>query len=108
MIDDKLPMGYSSPKYTKMGPNGAWWGPLLEKAAAKYYGHYQRMSGGWMPDAWDMLTAQPSSSLSTNLSVDQLWASLLKWEEAKMVMSTGCFTTYERNADGSYKLSSDG
>lgn len=75
MIDDNLPMSGTStrPLYTKMGPNGAWWGPLLEKAGAKYYGHYQRMTGGWMTDAWDMLTAQPSYSFSTELDVKDIW-----------------------------------
>jgi hypothetical protein len=71
-IDDHLPGSLSwdkktlRPSYTKMGPYGGWWGPFLEKAAAKYYGHYYRMTGGWMSDAFDMLTGQPTSSFSNN------------------------------------------
>lgn len=97
MIDDKLPMASwgNRPLYTKKGPNGAWWGPLLEKAGAKYYGHYYRMTGGWMSDAWDMLTSQPVRSFSTsNITPDQIWDKLVAWENAKVIMSTGCFTTY--------------
>jgi hypothetical protein len=28
-----------------MGKNGAWWAPLIEKAAAKYVGFYKKMHG---------------------------------------------------------------
>jgi hypothetical protein len=102
MIDDKLPgNGVGSkfrPVFTKRGPNGAWWGPLLEKAAAKYWGHYQAMSGGWMSDAFDMLTGQPVESFgNSKLSIDDIWTRIHEWEQKQVIMSTGCFKTKDSN-----------
>lgn len=59
VIDDRLPYkereyvsGNSGSYYpanfvnTRKSDNDAYWGVLLEKAAAKYYGNYERMEGG--------------------------------------------------------------
>lgn len=49
-IDDRLPgktyykRFYTS--YTRKSPNGAWWGPLLEKASAKFFGTYDNLVSG--------------------------------------------------------------
>jgi hypothetical protein len=48
------------PKYTRPSREGAWWVPLLEKASAKFYGNYERMSGGWMAASLYILTGMPS------------------------------------------------
>ena len=62
-IDDKIPgrqygtTFYNS--YTRKSPNGAWWGPILEKASAKFYGTYNNMSGGWMTESLSALTGVP-------------------------------------------------
>ena len=84
-----------SPAFTKQGrPGGAWWGPLLEKGGAKYWGHYQRMSGGWMSAAFDMLTGMPTTSFSNKrLTVDQIWTKIVEMDKKHMVMSAGCFKT---------------
>lgn len=98
-IDDKLPgKMYGTrfyPAFTKQGrPGGAWWGPLLEKGGAKYWGHYQRMSGGWMGDAFDMLTGMPTTNFSNKrLTVDQIWSKISAMDDKHMIMSAGCFKT---------------
>lgn len=49
-IDDKLPVkkwgsGFA-PVNSRKSPNGAWWGPIIEKAAGKFYGRFENMNGG--------------------------------------------------------------
>lgn len=54
-IDDRLPGNMYSNRfynaYTRKSPNGAWWGPILEKASAKFFGNFMNMSGGWMTES---------------------------------------------------------
>jgi len=63
-IDDNLPGKARGTKFwtkfTHPSRNGAWWATILEKAAAKYYGTYRRMRGGWMNDALDIFTGIPT------------------------------------------------
>jgi len=59
VIDDRLPVRWSRPKFAKQSANGAWWLPLLEKAAAKYWGTYEKMNGGNEGEAWFQLTGYP-------------------------------------------------
>jgi hypothetical protein len=40
--------------------NGAWWVPIMEKAAAKYYGNYENIDGGMAELAVYALTGMPS------------------------------------------------
>ena len=42
-IDDKIPVnqGDFDPLYAQFGEDGSVWGPMLEKAMAKYYGSYE-------------------------------------------------------------------
>jgi len=65
VIDDRLPVSRSSSRdsmYARKSPNGAWWVPLMEKAAAKFYGRYSNLVGGNMKQGWEMLTGMPSRS----------------------------------------------
>ena len=39
--------------------NGAWWAPILEKAVAKMYQNYVRLSGGMSNEAMRLLTGMP-------------------------------------------------
>jgi hypothetical protein len=77
VIDDRLPYrarvdhanGYYTPGgliNTKKSPNGAYWVPLMEKAAAKYYTNYERMEGGNMSESLYMLTGMPTRSFSNS------------------------------------------
>ncbi len=38
----------ANPTYASKAEDGAMWMPILEKAAAKLYGNYEMLSGGWM------------------------------------------------------------
>jgi glycosidase len=102
-IDDRLP--YKERRYvnggttgyyyeaslvnTKKSPNGAYWGTLMEKAAAKYYGNYERMEGGNMQEALYMLTGMPTRSFSTSdETTDELYTLVKQMDDAKWVMTT--------------------
>lgn len=93
-IDDTLPLANGRGiAYARKSPNGAWWGPLLEKAAAKYYSRYELMHGGNMMEGLYMLTGMPFTKFNQNSqSVDEMWAKLMKYDDMKYPMSAGCCT----------------
>ena len=47
MVDDYLPLaGGNRTRYSKIGQDGALWGPIMEKAFAKFHGNYARIVAG--------------------------------------------------------------
>jgi len=53
-VDEFLPFSYGGESglvYGGVSPDKAMWMPILEKAAAKLYGNYEMLSGGWMGPA---------------------------------------------------------
>jgi len=75
-IDDKLPVRNTGGSLINTGrsTNGAWWGPLAEKAAAKFYGRYENMYWGFQCEAFHVLTGMPTTyQFHSSFSVDQLW-----------------------------------
>ena len=38
IVDDRLAVSGDSPILANKSSNGAWWAPIVEKAAGKYYG----------------------------------------------------------------------
>ena len=53
VVDDYLPFWNNTEDliYGKEGPDNSLWMPILEKAAAKLFGNYEVMVGGWMGPA---------------------------------------------------------
>lgn len=95
-IDDRLPGSVRgnrlSARYARKSPNGAWWAPILEKAGAKYWGHYKRMSGGWMNDAFEMLTGFPTSQFrNSDMSANDLYNKLDHLNKKNYIMSSAFF-----------------
>jgi len=61
--------------YGKMAVDGAMWMPILEKAAAKLFGNYETLSGGWMGPAVQMMTGSPHfDTRHDSVSIDELWS----------------------------------
>ena len=75
-IDDMIPLrnwNNSSGKTTWFGEvadDGSVWGPLIEKAFAKFHGTYGRIEGGDLTDGVTAMNGGPSKAVSTtNFSV---------------------------------------
>ncbi len=48
--------------------------PIFEKAAAKLFGNYEMLSGGFMGPAVQMMTGAPYYSMThTDYKPDELW-----------------------------------
>jgi hypothetical protein len=60
-IDDRLPYdnGENALVNARKSENDAYWVPLLEKAAAKYFINYENLDGGLMSESYKMLTGMP-------------------------------------------------
>jgi hypothetical protein len=59
-IDDRLPLeAGSKPMFAQIGKDKSLWGPLLEKAYAKFYGNYEVLEAGWAGTAMSVLTGGP-------------------------------------------------
>ena len=85
-IDDRLPVMEWGDSYLPMNlrksPNGAWWGPILEKGAAKFYGRYENMDGGQQAESLYALTGMPTHSVVNNkLEEDELWNLLSDYDQ---------------------------
>ena len=66
VIDDRLPArgrtSYSYPWALSRSANNAWWGPILEKAYAKFNVNYSNINGGWMLEAFRDMAHMPGFS----------------------------------------------
>jgi len=61
VVDDRLPVNGNYPQMARQSANGAWWLPILEKGAAKYYGSYEKLHGGNGGEAYQQLTGYPQT-----------------------------------------------
>ena len=53
--------------FARRDPHGAWWVPILEKAAAKFYGTYENLHFGLAENAIYALTGMPSFKMDLSL-----------------------------------------
>ena len=65
VLDDHLPLDAASyePMFANIGEDGALWGPIFEKAAAKYLGTYEAVNAGGGAHGIEVMTGAPSSTL---------------------------------------------
>lgn len=92
-FDDRLPvMEWGSdykPINLRKSPNDAWWGPILEKGAAKFFGRYENMDGGLESESLYHLTGMPTRTIkNSDLSESELWAILKDYDQRNYVMTT--------------------
>lgn len=93
-IDDRLPVkdsyGDYYPVNLRRSPNKAWWGPIMEKAAAKFFGRYENMNGGQEVESLYALTGMPTMNFKlTSKTEDDLWNTLNEYNNRNYVMCTG-------------------
>lgn len=60
VVDDLLPFKDGKLIFANIGDDGGLWGPILEKAFAKMSGNYEYTSGGWVDEAFRLLTGAPT------------------------------------------------
>lgn len=76
-VDDFLPASGNYPIFADGNWDGALWMPILEKAAAKLYGNYMMLEGGWMGPAVQALTGAPYFvKYHGDYTADELWEDL--------------------------------
>lgn len=59
-------------------PNEAWWVPLAEKAAAKFWVNYDNMHGGNEVEAMNAMTGMPVMKFKTSSYNEDQWWNLVK------------------------------
>ena len=64
----------TSLQYGEQGKDGAMWMTILEKAAAKFYGNFEMLSGGMVGATVQMLTGGPAYyHAHKEMDADRLW-----------------------------------
>ena len=87
--------------------SGAFWAPLMEKAAAKYFQAYERMSAGNPAEAYYMLTGMPSKHFYTwEYNNNELWNLLngVKSMNWPMVIATKDYSVLGMPASHAYTI----
>ena len=92
MVDDYLPLasGGSRTRYSKVGTDGALWGPIMEKAFAKFHGNYARIVAGDPVAGVSTMNGSPYERLwtsSTTASV--VWDTLSAYDLKRGLMQMG-------------------
>lgn len=66
VLDDFIPINkeFEITEYAQVGKDGALWGPLFEKSAAKYLGMYEAINAGGGAHGIEIMTGSPSFSLN--------------------------------------------
>jgi len=65
IIDDQLPLNSSgSSVFAGVSPDGALWGPIIEKAFAKLHGNYETIIAGDPAHSIEVMTGAPSTTYS--------------------------------------------
>jgi len=68
---------------------GAWWGPILEKATAKFYTDYANMDGGSTEESMYMLTGAPTMKYSNSAYEANALYDILKMHDENNHIITG-------------------
>ena len=112
IIDDYLPF-MPHPKnpdihklsYAFLGTDNAVWGPLVEKALAKYTGNYWHLDGGLIYDGVSMLNGSPFETIvhqpySRSTVVNQYWNTLRQHDKNHSIMTCKSKKSSKRSYGG--------
>ena len=108
IIDDYLPMvshygGQYSTLFAAVSDDSALWGPLLEKAFAKYHGNYLHIEAGNPMYSARTLSGAPFESLwHSDTDMETLWSRLQAHDNDNDIIQAGTPGTSDSytNADG--------
>ena len=91
-IDDRLPFKKDSDRtlYASVGRDKSVWGPLFEKAFAKFHGSYEAINGGDTGMAVNTIAGAPGYRVDNRkTTVDKLWDLLVKEDRDDTIITTG-------------------
>ena len=86
--------------FANVGDDGSLWGPIIEKAFAKFHGNYARLDYGDATHGISTLNGSPHKKIETSdESINSLWAKLLQndSESALMTAATKNGNGYNNN-----------
>lgn len=91
VVDDYLPLtSWGSTMFASPSSDGAMWGPIIEKAFAKYWGNYVHIVGGLPHYATRTLLGSPWEEYSKDkVTTDDLWNRLVAVDAEHAMISTG-------------------
>ena len=95
IVDDYLPLhksasGTYSTQAAALGTDGALWGPILEKAFAKYHGNYWHMEGGSPQMAIKTLNGAPVKYvMHSDATEAKIWTELQAAEKRGDMITAG-------------------
>ena len=95
VIDDYLPVetdsrGKKGTVFTSIGDDSSLWGPLIEKAFAKYWGNYGHIVGGASQMAVrTMLGGVHMSHDHASMTIDQIWEILHENAQTDTILTAG-------------------
>jgi hypothetical protein len=107
VIDDYLPLrewgtGYKT-LFAHVGEDSGLWGPILEKAFAKYHGNYMHIAGGDPAIALRTLSGAPYTDFYHDAkTIDELWDAIVEHDNANEMIQGGTNggNDTQTNADG--------
>ena len=82
------------------GDDKSLWGPIFEKAFAKYHGNYLHIAGGWPTVGARTVAGGPGETYShSEFSADDLWTMLKKHDGLDDILQAGTPGTSDRNTN---------
>lgn len=101
VIDDYLPLTQGNNTIlAHAGDDKSLWGPIFEKAFAKYHGNYLQIAGGWPTVGARTVAGGPGETYShSEFSADDLWTMLKKHDGLDDILQAGTPGTSDRNTN---------
>jgi hypothetical protein len=111
VVDDRLPVtSWGSPSFTGKSTNGAWWGPIIEKAYAKLNVNYKNIVGGNPLQAFRVLTNMPgkahtvrsygSNTSGIKMTPDQIFDIIDASDKNGFLMTASCDISWNNMVSG--------
>ena len=108
-IDDRLPMKKDREgrtMYAKVGRDNSVWGPLFEKAFAKYHGTYETLTAGNPREAIEVIAGSPGIRYeSESMRADVIWDLLRTQDRDRAMITMGCYSDHETGIVGGHGYS---
>lgn len=113
LIDDFLPLRSGRTFLAHTGDDDSIWGPLLEKAFAKFHGNYQHIEAGNPSYSVRTMTGSPYLMLfnfngefygQENIEIDYLWDVINHYDGTKAILQAGTPGTGDDQVQNEYGI----